>query len=97
MIIKGSCLKPTRNRLDYHIAEIQEQLKHFVVWTTTPENPFKPHKHEGAEFWYILEGEAIVILDGQDYPVEAGDLVYLAPWSEHGLRATTSARWICLG
>ena len=97
LIVKGASLEEANHRLDYGIRRLQSDLKHFVIWTTGPENPFGPHKHAGWEFWFILEGEAVVSIDGQDYPVEAGDLIYLPPQSRHGLRTTTSARWICLG
>ena len=114
MIVKGASLQETHHRLDYGIKRLQDNLKHFVIWSTRPENPFGPHKHPGWEFlptllaipivgrqswqnWYILEGEGVVSLDGETYPVEPGDLVYLPPESEHGLRTTTSVRWICLG
>ena len=70
---------------------------HFVIRTTRPQNPFLPHKHEGTEMWFILEGEAILSLDGQDHPVAAGDLIQLKPWSEHGLRTESHVRWICMG
>ena len=97
MIIRGSSLKEVNHRRDYRVREVQDKLRHFVVFTTTPDNPFGPHKHDGFEFWYILEGEAVVTLDGEGHPVEGGDLIYLAPWSEHGLSTETSTRWMCLG
>ena len=97
MIVKGASLQETHHRLDYGIKRLQDNLKHFVIWSTRPENPFGPHKHPGWELWYILEGEGVVSLDGETCPVETGDLVYLPPESEHGLRTTTSVRWICLG
>lgn len=97
MIIKGSSIEGVNHRRDYRVGRLQDQIRHFVVFTTTPRNPFGPHKHAGLEFWYILEGEAVVTLDGEEHAVEAGDLVFLAPWTEHGLRTETSARWICLG
>ena len=97
MIVKGASLQEAHHRLDYGIKRLQDNLKHFVIWSTRPENPFGPHKHPGWELWYILEGEGVVSLDGETYPVEPGDLVYLPPESEHGLRTTTSVRWICLG
>ena len=97
MIIKGASLQETHHRLDYGIKRLQDNLKHFVIWSTRPENPFGPHKHPGWELWYVLEGEGVVSLDGETCPVETGDLVYLPPESEHGLRTTTSVRRICLG
>jgi len=83
MIIKGNSIEEINHRKDYGVRGLQDQIRHFVVFTTTPDNPFRPHKHAGLEFWHILEGEAVVTLDGEDYAVEAGDLVFLAPWTEH--------------
>ena len=97
MIIKSSELAEANGRKDYGIGRFQEQIEHFVVRVTRPENPFGPHGHEAAEFWFILEGEAIVTLDGQESPVAPGDLVVLAPWSMHGLRSETAVRWACFG
>ena len=96
-IMRMTCATARGNRLDYPVETVQDQLKHFVIWTTTPDRPFGPHKHDGAEFWYILDGEATVHLDGDEYSVGPGDLVYLAPYSYHGLSSTSRCRWICLG
>ena len=71
--------------------------RHFVVRVTTPDNPFKPHKHEQREIWFIIDGEALLSLDGTDHRVETGDLIELEPWVEHGLRTTGRVEWICLG
>jgi mannose-6-phosphate isomerase-like protein (cupin superfamily) len=97
MIIQGNELETVRNRKDYKIGPMQDALKHFVMFYTTPENPFGPHKHDGAEFWYIIEGEGVVVLDGEEHAVQADDLIYLAPWSHHGLRTESRVRWICMG
>ncbi len=96
LIVRGSSLTEVNNRLDYGVDKLQEQVGHWVVWRTTPANPFKPHKHALEEFWFILEGEAIVTLEGQDYAVGPGDLICLPAWVEHGLRSDTEARWICM-
>jgi mannose-6-phosphate isomerase-like protein (cupin superfamily) len=96
-VIQGALLEAKGRRKDYGIAALQETLHHFVEWTTLPDKPFGPHKHDGIEFWYILEGQAVVSIDDEETPVEPGDLVYLPPWSNHGLKTTTLTRWICLG
>ncbi len=102
MIVHASELQEINHRIDYRVMALQDtlehpMLKHFVARVTLPENPFGPHKHEGAEFWFIIEGEAIVSIDGQESAVVAGDLVYLAPWTNHGLHTEGRVRWVCLG
>lgn len=93
-IVKRSSVE---HRIDYRVGELQDKISHFVVRVTTPENPFVPHQHEGWEFWYIIEGEAVVTLDGQETTVGEGDLMVLPPWTKHGLRTDDRVRWICLG
>jgi mannose-6-phosphate isomerase-like protein (cupin superfamily) len=97
MIIKGSQVPEAAGRKSYPIGEEQGILHHLATYTTTPESPFRPHKHERGEIWYIVDGEALVSLDGREEAVVAGDVVILAPWVEHGLRSESRARWICLG
>jgi len=55
------------------------------------------HKHAVPELWFIIDGEALVTLDGVEHPVESGDLIVIDPWVEHGLRTESRATWICLG
>ena len=99
MITKGKSLPVEREagRKPYPLQSQELVLGNFVVRVTTPDNPFKPHKHDQRELWYILEGEATVSLDDEQHPVEAGDLIELAPWVEHGLRTESQVTWICLG
>jgi mannose-6-phosphate isomerase-like protein (cupin superfamily) len=96
MIIRGSSL-PLGDRQDYGLGQLDFDLRHFVIRTTTPGNPFAPHEHDGAEYWFILDGQALVSIDGNEYSVQTGDLVLLPARSRHGLRSTGSVRWICLG
>jgi mannose-6-phosphate isomerase-like protein (cupin superfamily) len=102
MIVRGKDLSEENGRKPYPIAPGATEGWgqpgwHFVIRTTRPDNPFLPHQHEGAEMWFILEGEATLTLDGQEHPVAAGDLIQLAPWSEHGLRTDAKVRWLCMG
>ena len=99
MITKGKSLPVQREagRKPYPLASQEVVIKHFVVRVTTPDNPFIPHKHDQRELWFILEGDATVSLNGEEHPVEAGDLIELAPWVEHGLRTESQVTWICLG
>lgn len=97
MIIRGSEIETKDGRKPYPLAGQEIVTKHFVIRETTPDTPFRPHRHEQPELWFILEGEAIVSLDGRDHTVYKGDLIVLAPHVEHGLRVERDATWICLG
>lgn len=97
MIIRAQDLPDQNGRKGYPIADRQHLLHHLAVRVTTPANPFKPHRHEAEEIWYIIAGRAWVSLDGQEQEVMAGDLILLRPWVEHGLRTDDQVTWICLG
>ncbi len=97
MIVRGDEIEVKNGRRPYDLGGRQAMVRHFVTRVTTPDNPFKPHRHEQPEFWYIIEGEACVSLDGADHAVHGGDLVLIDPWIEHGLRTESQATWICLG
>ncbi|MDI7274487.1 MAG: cupin domain-containing protein [Anaerolineae bacterium] len=97
MLIKAGDVPDTGLRKSYPIGGLQGILRHFAVRVTTPSNPFLPHRHDGEELWYIIDGEAVATVDGQEQPVAAGDLLILPSRVEHGLRATDRVTWICLG
>ena len=46
------------------------------------------HRHEQAETYYVLSGEGVVTLGGNDFPVRAGSSVFIPGSSEHGIRNT---------
>lgn len=97
MIVKGSPDTAQPGRTVYPLDGFETTVQHFVVRETGPDNPFVPHKHEQTELWYVIEGEGVVTLDGEDKPVSCGDLIRIHPWLEHGLRSDTRVTWICLG
>ncbi|MBN2544372.1 MAG: cupin domain-containing protein [Spirochaetes bacterium] len=97
MIIKGEYDPKNNLRKVYPIGSININMKHFTVRTVTKANPFNPHKHEQEELWFILNGEAIYTEDGKKFKVEAGDLIQIKPWVEHGLSTDNLSSWICVG
>jgi quercetin dioxygenase-like cupin family protein len=97
MIIKGKTFPENQFRKVYELDGEKIKVKHFVVRTTLPENPFVPHKHEQEELWYIIEGRAVYTEDGLKHDVGAGDLIQIKPWVEHGMQTDSKVVWICLG
>jgi mannose-6-phosphate isomerase-like protein (cupin superfamily) len=97
MIIRGSDIQARDGRKPYPLAGLEVLVKHLVVRVTTPDNPFVPHAHEQPELWYVVDGQALVSLDGEEQAVEGGDLILIQPRTEHGLRTQSCATWICLG
>lgn len=95
-IIKGRDIPEQNNRKGYDVSR-QDQIGHFALRVTTPANPFTPAKHDEQRFWYILEGEAVVTIDGEVTPVGPDDLIIVAPWTDHSLRSESRVRWICFG
>ncbi len=52
----------------------------------------KPHTHLGSEsFVYILEGTAVITLNGQNFCVKAGDTIHIPASTSHGFTAPDEA------
>ncbi len=66
----------------------------FTVGTTTlnpDQEPHGAHKHPEAELIVMTRGNGTVTLDGKQYQVAAGDVMYYAPNSLHGIHNTGSS------
>ena len=44
------------------------------------------HRHDPAEVYFILEGEAVVSLDGVETTVATGACIFIPKNAEHGIR-----------
>ena len=60
----------------------------FYIYRMEPGSSSAPHRHGGAEEFFIIEGE-IVDNDGTVY--RQGDVVWLAPGTEHNSHAPNGA------
>ena len=50
------------------------------------------HTHtDDEEYYYIVEGEGTMTLDGETYAIRAGDIAAVFPGGEHGLANTSDA------
>lgn len=43
-----------------------------------------PYSHEGEELAYVIKGEVELVVDGESYVLEAGDLLYYPSTRPHG-------------
>ena len=50
------------------------------------------HRHDPAELYYILEGEAAVTIDGTTHAVGPGACVFIPASAEHGIRNSGETR-----
>lgn len=48
--------------------------------------PSEPHEHEGAEFLYVIKGQLVVTVDGDDTVLDAGDAIYFDSGAPHSYR-----------
>lgn len=53
-----------------------------------PEGEIVPHTHTTLEFFSVLEGEALALVNGTQVRLSRGMSVYSPPGDEHGLRNT---------
>ncbi len=49
------------------------------------------HFHDADEFWFVLQGKAQVVTDGQEYIVEQGDIVCTQMGEEHAILRVVDA------
>lgn len=47
-----------------------------------------PHQHPEEEFQYIIEGSGTWFLNGEETPIQQGDLMYAKPGDVHGIANT---------
>ncbi|MHB8119987.1 MAG: cupin domain-containing protein [Methanothrix sp.] len=53
-----------------------------------PGSHFGAHYHSATdEIDYVVKGQANLTMNGEDYPVKAGDLIYIPPFNVHDYRA----------
>lgn len=49
-----------------------------------------PHVHSEEEYLMVLEGDGTWSVEGREFEASVGDILYAAPWDEHGIRNTGS-------
>ncbi len=46
------------------------------------------HRHAPPEVYYVLAGQGVITLNGQEHAVRAGSAVFIPGMAEHGIRQT---------
>jgi quercetin dioxygenase-like cupin family protein len=47
-----------------------------------------PHEHSDEEFLLVTQGSGEWSVDGEVFKANTGDMLYAAPWDEHGVKNT---------
>ena len=47
-----------------------------------------PHTHPTHEFYFVMTGAGVMIIDSEERDISVGDLVYIPPDAVHSLRTT---------
>lgn len=70
--------------LDYPVSE--RKLDGYYVEIESDEESSEPHEHPGAEIIYVLRGELVVNLEGEDFTLGEGDSMYFDCTHPHSYR-----------
>jgi quercetin dioxygenase-like cupin family protein len=49
------------------------------------------HSHEQEEVYFIIDGQGVLIVDGEEQPVQSGSYAYIQPNQTHLLKNTSSS------
>ncbi len=44
------------------------------------------HSHEPEQMYYILEGQGLMIVNGEEQPIQAGESIFFPSFADHGLK-----------
>jgi transcriptional regulator with XRE-family HTH domain len=70
--------------LDYPVSE--RKLNGYYVDIEAQETPSEAHEHPGAEIVYVLRGELVINIAGDDYALHTGDSIYFDSAHAHTYR-----------
>lgn len=70
--------------LDFPVTD--RNMEAFFAEFPTELKPSEPHRHEGVELIYVIKGQLVVNIDGEDVTLDAGDAMYFDSGAPHGYR-----------
>jgi quercetin dioxygenase-like cupin family protein len=73
--------------------------KHLSLFKTEMEisGSAESHKHEFEQAFYVVKGKILVIIDGAEYEVGSGDVIFFPPNTTHSMKNIGKTRAILLG
>ncbi len=79
-------------RILFDAASAGDDAASLVALTLEASAEVPVHVHDGAsEYLFFLEGGGVMMIDGQETPVAAGDAIQIPSGIEHGFRASAGA------
>lgn len=75
--------------LDFPVSE--RKLSGYYAEIEAEDEPSEPHEHPGAEIIYVLHGELVVNLEGEDFTLAEGDSMYFDCSHPHSYRRKGSS------
>jgi transcriptional regulator with XRE-family HTH domain len=77
--------KPGRTSpADYPVSE--RKLNGYYVEVEAEDEPSEPHEHPGAEIVFVLHGELVINIAGEDFALQKGDSIYFDSAHPHSYR-----------
>jgi transcriptional regulator with XRE-family HTH domain len=80
-------------------AQIKDRILEPLLVTVKPTiNDYECYTHSGEEFAWVVSGEIVYVVEGQDYQLGVGDCIHVDSTRPHGLRNETdqdaSVLWV---
>ena len=79
--------------LDFPVTD--RKMEAFLAEFPIQSKPSEPHQHEGAELIYVIKGQLVVNVDGEDFALDTGDAMYFDSSAPHSYRR--EGRHVVLG
>ncbi len=81
-------------------SKIYETLKkegffNIFTWTDSKNTKYPLHTHPHYEVRWIVEGELVIVEDGKEIVLKAGDRLETAPNTPHAAYTKIGAKYIC--
>jgi transcriptional regulator with XRE-family HTH domain len=70
--------------LDFSVTD--RKMEAFFAEFPVRSRPSEPHRHQGAELIYVIKGQLVINVDGEDVTLDAGDAMYFDPSAPHSYR-----------